>query len=688
MKFSFLNKKPDQKNKLYLGLLLKEKQAVVLVMKDDGKKLHLIEKEKLNYSNNWENLTEDVDKIVFQLEQKLGTTFQEIIFFVYSHLIDEKTKEIKKDYLIKIKNLIKNLEFKPLGYIECYEAVATYFEKKEELPLTAIITELDDGKLSTFIYKGGNLTFNKTIERTTNLTKDFVQAIEEVKGRMLLPSKIILYDSKDLDDEVTKILTYQWPEEFFIQLPRVHVVKEMEIFQGLIKVFENQIKADVSSTDKITEKNIGNKEVLGFVIGKDVIEDSEEMAEDYEKKIPEVKKSKFKINNLLVTLINKIKTFKFKGNFGGVTKKQGNKFIIIGSVLIIFGLFLNEYFFHKASLTLFVPSKKIIDEITINKNDVPIEVSTVSAVLSESKLTTGEKEIGNNAKGSVTIYNFSSSLKSFKTNTIVDSNGIKFSLDQDVNVASASNVIVGSSLVKQPGKTKISVTAVEIGPQSNIEKNHQFVLENYPQDTFMAINEEAMTGGTKKTVRTVSKKDIDELKTLILEKGLKENNSNNKIKDKVTIIDDLTQTIFSEENFTKEIGEEAETVGLQAKVNSVFYHFNNKKLIEYIKKRLVKELAAGFIIDEQKTSFKITKAKGEGEDISVSLKINAIATKEFSQLKIINDIKGKRRNDLDKIFKNNYEINGFDIVMKEPLPLINNWLPFFQKNIDLKISIL
>lgn len=699
MKLPFLNLKKNLKEKIYLGLFLKENQAVAFVIKDEGKAFKLVDKEKFTYSNGWENLTQDFDKVIFQLEEKLNINFQEIILFVYSHIVDLKNKEIKKEYLLKIKKLIKDLELKPLGYIECCEAVVSYFEKKEELPLTALVVELDETKMSLFVYKGGTVTFSKTIDRSDNIIKDFTNAIEEVRGKMLLPSKIILYDSKDLDKEISKILTHQWSEDFFIQLPRVHVVKENEITDGLIKIFQNQISSgtkEVIISANIDSDNEQKKEdeIFGFKIGADISDVKQNLVQETKQEDDKqeiIQKARLiELSKLLHKIKNIIKKIHFKPKFkiGTNNKNQGVKFIIIGVILIISGLFLNEYFFHKASLTLYLPSQKIIEEITISEDEIPIETSTISAVLTESKVATGKKEIGEKAKGAVTIHNFSSASKTFNSGTVVSTNGINFSLDQDVNVASASNVMVGSSLVKQPGRVKVGVVAVEIGPQGNIQKNQEFSIENNPSDTFLALNEEAMSGGTKKEITTVSKKDIDDLKSLVLEKGERKNKSQVKSENKVTMLEDMTESNFSKQNFSKEIGEEAENVSLEAKVESSFYFINNNSLLSFLSKKLEKKLLSGFILDKTRINFTIINVSKNTKNTEIDLKVNAYATKDISHDKIIELVKAKKQSHLDKILKENYEIKGFKIRIYEPLPLINQWTPFFKKNIDLKISIL
>src|SRR3989344_6701143 len=215
MKLPFFSKSSNGK-KTFFGLFLKEKEGIGLVLKSENAKIVLLDQEKFNYTDGWEHLAEDIDNLIVKLEQRTKIKLQETIFFVYSHFIDEKTKEIKKPFLQKIKDLVKNLNLKALGYIECYEAIIHYLEKREELPLTAVLIELDHSNLSVFVFKRGELTYSKILAHTDNFIDDLLTSFLEIKGKFLLPSRIILYNSKDLDKESTEIVTYRWSEELFV----------------------------------------------------------------------------------------------------------------------------------------------------------------------------------------------------------------------------------------------------------------------------------------------------------------------------------------------------------------------------------------------------------------------------------------------------------------------------------------
>ena len=76
--------------------------------------------------------------------------------------------------------------------------------------------------------------------------------------------------------------------------------------------------------------------------------------------------------------------------------------MIIGVLIIALGLFINEYFFHPSSVN------GLFTNPNIRKNtqlDIDYRLASASADFSETINTTGKQEVGDKARGQVTIYN-------------------------------------------------------------------------------------------------------------------------------------------------------------------------------------------------------------------------------------------------------------------------------------------
>ena len=675
MKLPFFSKNSAE-DKTFFGLFLKEKEGIGLVLKNENAKIVLLEQEKFSYTDGWEHLAEDIDNLIVKLEQRTKTKLQETIFFVYSHFIDEKTKEIKKPFLQKIKDLVKNLNLKALGYIECYEAIIHYLGKKEELPLTAVILELDKSELSVFIYKRGKLVYAKTLAHTDNLIDDLLTCFTEIKGKFLLPSRIILYNSKDLDNESTKIITYRWSEEFFVQLPRVEIVKEHELIQGLLDVFAEQFQHKEKQAEFSDKQS--PSEIMGFVIGGDVdLTEKDTPSRSVSSSFPKVSFVPLLTN--LKLIFNKIKALIFS---------LGKKWTIsLGIILIILSLFLHEYFFHKANLTVFLPAIEMQKDLLLNSGELSIQSVSNIVELKDSKNTTGKKDIGEAAKGTVTLHNFDDKEKTFSKGSVLDTAGIKFNLDSEIKVASASVITINGGLVKQPGKAKASVTAQAIGPQGNLSGNKQFKIDDFSSTLYFAVNESQFSGGTKSEIKTTSKKDQEDLEKSILETAKKQKPETAKKEDTdKKFINTLTETSVVEAKFDKEIGEESDKLNIQAKVNTTKYFYREKDLIDYLVKLLKNDLEKGYNLENKQIAYTLKNAVKKNDNISLDLSIKAKALKEISKQEILKQVKGKSTESVNAILKEKFKVVGSEQDIEPDFPLLGGFFPLFDKNISIIFS--
>jgi hypothetical protein len=669
----FLNKKTKSEEK-YLGLLLKEQDGVLMILAKEEGRLVLQEKINFSYSNGWENLTDDVDENLSLLT--LGKEkILKLIIFTYSHLVDQATKQIQRPLLSSIKKMVEELAFSPLGYIEVGEAVASFLQKEENLPLNSILVEIDKTQLSIFVYKNNQIVFKKVVSRTDNFIDDLLTVFKE-KGKEFLPSKIILYNSKDLDEKAEAILSYRWPPEYFLQLPKVAIIKEEEVIKAVIFIFETQLKEE---GDFLKEKEEKKEERMGFLIGKDIKEVS--LVEKKESFFEKFLYFRFKLPSL------KNLSFSFpKISFKVRLPSFSLPFFVF--LLLLGGFFVNEWFFHKLTLTLYPETKKLEKEMallgSLKKEDgfdkLPINKKEQELSFSSSKKTTGEKEIGQKAKGEVIIFNsdLDSSYTLPKETVLVSESGLKFFLEEEVKVASAS----GDASNLKPSTAKGKVVALSIGSEYNLKEGSKFLIEGKSKN-IIAKNETPFSGGTRNKIKTVSKDDLEELRKKIKEEAKK----NWPILDKdKKIIFDLTEVELKEEEFSKELGEEAEEVSLKAKVSKKFYLYDENQLKNRVVFFLQKELPSGFKIKKETLKASLLEAKKEEKDnLSLRFKIEGKAAFEVPILALKKDLIFVSKEKMADILKDKYKIGRYDFRLSPGL-LIFEKTPLFDKNIEVKIS--
>lgn len=658
----------------YFGLFLKENKGIGYIINGVNKKLSLIAKKEFVYTNGWESLTQNVDEVLFKLENDTKCRIEKTIFFLFSHLVDSKTKEIKKLYLQKIKELTKGIEIKPIGYIECYEAVVSYLQTKEGTPLTSILIELDDTNIDIFIYKGGHKMHNYVVARTDNIIDDLHSVFDEVGKNTLLPNRVILYNSSGLVEESTKIISHKWSSDLFVQLPRVEIMKEEHIFEGLLAVFEEQIyRSPLVYQTTLTKEE--PKEVLGFMVGQDVGESP--IKQNTSPSLP----SQF-FRNL------RIPSFTPKGGF----KKQ-YLWILLAVLGIGASLFLFEFYLHRATVTVTFASFPIEKKVTANgifdqakEGFLTVQSASSSVAMKDVKITTGKRDIGEKAKGEVTLYNFDDKDKVFGKGTIIQLDSLKFTTDDEVKVAAST--LASDASAKLPGKSKIKVTAQDIGTESNVDKSKRFKIADLSQSVYFAMNDAAFTGGTRKTVRTVSTRDQEDLKASLLQKAKDQQKQEIlKMQNKsVTLLDSLMDFLLTDIKFSKELGEEGENLSLQAKVIAKYYYFDTALMMAVLKKEVEKDVPVGYILENKNLTFKIISATKDKTGLTIQLNLKAKGTKKIDTKSVITQIRGKQASSVENLLKSEYGAESSSIEVQPPLFIIKNMVPPFEKNITLRIE--
>ncbi|NTU46562.1 hypothetical protein HGA88_02965 [Candidatus Roizmanbacteria bacterium] len=705
---SLLNKNNHKKN-VYFGLFLHEHEAVGFIYEEKNGEMHTLDKQKVSYSNGFEQLAEDIDELLFGLEKTTSVHVEQVIYFLYSSFIDAPSGDIKQPYKSIIKSLSKSLELKPLGYIECHEAVSRAWQKKESLPLNAILLELDKTNFGLFVYKSGKLLFQQTAARTNHFMEDILEVLSQLKGQ-ILPSRIILYDSTALDSEAQAILSHKWQTDLFVQPPRPEIMKEEEVYSNLRDIFSEQIMdatGEVREEDEEEQEYFGNEEesipsepepakkqdVLGFVMNEDIHKTHPTIHADSkvtppllsDKPISAASQRSFGFPKLPTLTI---KVPKLNLSFSKLS-------LIVGLVLIVSALFILEFFFHKVRVTAYLPTQELTQEIPLalsldKPNDsFDIQTATISSHFTSKKTTTGQRAIGDSARGEVTVHNFDDTTRVIEKGTTLTVNGLAFVTDSDIKVASSSENIINGEVVKEAGKAKTTVTASAIGTESNIGANQRLKIGNLSSSLYFAINEKAFTGGSKKQVQTVTKKDYDDLKQQVLDQAKTKMTADvsQQGSDEKKVLDGLTTFTLGKTTFSKEIGEDAAEVALDAVVSAEYYAYQTSEVKHYLKTYLQTQVQTGYKLSEDGIHFTMSQPTVKNDKVSLTLSVKSVASKDIPKEEIIAKITGKSKGDVEKILKNTYMCTGYEI-KNQGMYLPDNilWLPFFKQNIDLRFT--
>lgn len=721
MKLPFF-KQATEKKESYLGLLLQQNRAIGYVYDLKGADISVIGQHSTAFSNGLHNIVEDIDDLLFRLETDTNKKLNKTIFFVTSQYLDVESKQIKKDLKSVIKTIAKELELHPLGFIECFEAVAALIGKKEGTRLNSVIVELDGSFANIVIFKNDKQVHSVSLERSDSLVHDLTKAFINIQGEFMLPPRIVLYPFTESHKELIQLVNHKWSEDLFAHIPKIESLSEEDFHKGLAEIFSSQMTADSSTTNsavdltpsedeldeskgevvesEMTEKIVEpavktvvkpqeNKEVMGFTVGSDAGM-SEIVQKENTHHRPLNEESTINVDSVMVSPPSKrvgMAGFfsKFRLNSNGMKFPLKLPLIITAIILILIAVLLgSEYSLHKETIKVTFPSKSIEKSVTLTNTDVVIKSGSLSSDVSETISTSGKRDIGEKSKGDVTVHSFDDKEKVISKGTVLDIDGKKFILDQDVKVASAS--VSSDSTSKTSGEAKGTVVADTIGPDYNIEKGKKFHIGDLSFSTFFAINEAALSGGTKRQAQTVAKKDLDDLKAKALVTGKKQglDKMRSEVSSDQQIIDSITEQSLDDVKFSKEIGDEAKEVGVKAKVATVYYSYSENELKKALLKNLQPEISSGFSLPSEKIEVKVKDAKKVKEKITLKVDAKGSSVKEVSKDAILGAVTGKSKTEAQAVLKSKFE--AVDTQIEDNGLSIFPWIPFFKKNITVKVN--
>lgn len=239
--------------------------------------------------------------------------------------------------------------------------------------------------------------------------------------------------------------------------------------------------------------------------------------------------------------------------------------------IMVIGLVLIFIYYPKATIDLTIQAEPISEqiEIIVNSNDFNNSAGNTSisgkVIASENELekefrTTGKKNVGEKAKGEVTISNEGGTQQILVAQTQLESKlGLLFITTSEVTIpAATASVDPQGNVVKKSGTVKVLVEAKEPGEDYNIDTS-DFTIANKP--TLQASNSSSFSGGITRQITIVSQDDLDLAKT-DLENQLKDTNKTSLIeqsnKDGLSIIESSIANEDKDFIVDKKSGEETE----------------------------------------------------------------------------------------------------------------------------------
>ena len=289
------------------------------------------------------------------------------------------------------------------------------------------------------------------------------------------------------------------------------------------------------------------------------------------------------------------------------------------------------------------------------------ELITQAVSGEKTATTTGKKLIGDKAKGKVTIFNRTSSAKTFPAGTVLQTGKLKYLTDQQVTVASAST---GKNFETNPGTTEVAVTAAAIGVESNIAVNTELTIDAYAKDTYIARSAGNLTGGTSREILAVSKKDQDDL-LVALRKELTDQVVQ-QLQSHVgegKYVFPTNRTKVTTSKFSAEVGKETNTFSLTLAVEAEALAYSSSELQGLAVQVLRADIPAGYVLPAEsitvQTELTTTATASAQQNITAQLSGVAKPTVDVNTWK--SEIAGKAEAEALELLRQKTEVQNVTI---------------------------
>lgn len=705
-------------------IYIQEDLVTVALIDQSGNQYHTV---ALGPSRNWDINSEQT--FITAVDESLSSAAlnahisedqepSKTAFVVPPFWVDDDGK-ISASKVKFIKSLCKELKLTPTGFLSEDEAIVEEANQKDDFPASFILVHLDNyGFYLSLVYLGHiKERIRKKIDQPFN-GQILESTILELNSQSALPPQIILFGT-NADTYSQNIKDFPWvgkkDVETFLHFPDVKVYQSSDIVNIFAKIITAQIENplvrdetnsetedDPDQSPNVTEKSLEEVEAdgFGFSTETETVNEDEISNIDIVNNVELPQKESLPVDIIetiippkepkdRLSFIKKIKLPKI--NF---PKFKFNNLIWIGLILISI-LSFTTLFLSKTKITLFLTpysfEKKIPVTLSvdgniedISKSVVPVKKESFDVKASSKLTTTGQKTVGDKAKGEIIIYNKSNKSQSLANGAVlVDSSGKKFELTTSVSIASSSSNL-DEGVIKL-GQTKTAIIASNIGPEYNLSGNTQLTFEKTSDSILIAKVVSSLSGGSKQQIQAVSSQDKINAESQI------DDDISKKTEEKTNNLGDIQGAILGTTKVNKgkielsrEVGEEANELTASTNASVSIFTIDNEDKEKVIKYFLSNEDNFNqSVVDVTKFKLSFSGDKIESQQAVGTLTITGLATPSIDIKSLKKNLLGKTTTKASEVIKKTVS-RAYNFTIKNNLPL--NILPFREQNVQIEIE--
>ncbi len=654
-----LKKASDELSLEPIGFLVSAESIVNLLQKDEGA---------------------PVTAVLVEMGQKFIT----VSLIKSGRIVESKSSEIHQSAPFTVDTLLK------------------HFQSSDVIPARVIIYGDDEEEVTQeFIGHPWSKTLPFLhLPQITSLPKDgpikamLLGAATQMGAELIYDSQSVDFDQqpkKITPDEFTNFEPVTMPEEpHSAKASEVHAEPTLDFVDKdeSLEYFGFSEGKDVAKNAPMPTPEIKEEKVPDTVIKEEIAEIPEE------EKLAEEKKNGLAESALM--MVSKFKKTVAKIKVKELLKAGGSKRkIILGAAAVLLVLIAGALFFllsdTKATVSSLVNPKTAqkTTSVTFSPDQAtdigsgviasqPLSVSENGSITANA---TGTKDVGTSAKGAVTIFNIGTGQLTLPSGTKLTSpNNLVFTLDSSVTVASG-DAILGAST------GSVNVTGSDIGQEYNLPSGTKFTVAG--QDSSVAAkNDNAFSGGSKKSVTVVSADDIQKLMDG-LPKEL-EGKAKSDIAPKVTGDNVMLESFVSEnvdtnsDTLDHKAGDQAANVTLKGTVDFETLTYNKNDMLK-LAQSLFSNSDTQVSQDNLSVNAKNVVLNKDGS-VSADLEISAGLLPKLDNDTTAKQIAGLSIAKARNVLSNMAQVENVGIDLKPNIPFLSENLPGEPKKITIQIT--
>lgn len=297
---------------------------------------------------------------------------------------------------------------------------------------------------------------------------------------------------------------------------------------------------------------------------------------------------------------------------------------------------------------------------SVGKNEIPVKVETLDKSSDISFDATGTKDVGEAASGSLMLS------QSKDSDPVVVKSGTAFSAG-NCNFVTTSTVSISGAKLKggaiSAGGASVNVKATSIGEQCNIAPQ-----EYISSISGVSANGGQMSGGSKKQIKIVDGKDVNEAKKKISE--LKADDIKNELKSKFSdqyiILNDSFTASVGQPEVSPSVGSEAPngkgSVKAMAKYSISAINKNDiKKYLDNLAKEKIGDESSQKVYDDGSKELSISNYHNSNGVATINIGATAKIGPTINESEVKAKAKGKMYGEVQSMLKNIEGVRNVDV---------------------------